>query len=460
MRNGILACLAVAAASLLLPSTPSYDPWAWILWGREIVGLDLSTTFGPSWKPFPVLFTTAYALAGDLAPALWLATARAGGLLALVMVYRLTVRLASGSGRRLAGVVAVASMLSVGLFLRLVALGHSEGLLIALVLWAIERHLDGEHAHAFVLGFAAALIRPEVWPFLGIYGLALFRKEAQHRRLVVVLLLLVPALWFLPELWGSGDAFRASARAKAPDPGTVILALNPALATLRGALAEVMRLPVLLAAALAIALATYRNDTRALDLALGAALWAALVVGMTLLGYPGVSRLMLPAAALASVLAGIAVAYLVEIAGGGARSLAVSVLLLALGSVYAASRVGEVANAASVVRFEAEVNRDIATAVAAAGGREPVLDCGRPGTAPLFVPALAWHLRVPISTVAIDPQPPGVMFRVRELPTSPLRPELSSARPRYRPILTVGDLELAATCPRIARENGGQGASG
>ena len=30
-------CLAVAALTLLFPSTPTYDPWAWILWGREIV---------------------------------------------------------------------------------------------------------------------------------------------------------------------------------------------------------------------------------------------------------------------------------------------------------------------------------------------------------------------------------------------------------------------------------------
>ena len=28
-------CLAVAAVTLLLPSTPTYDPWAWILWGGD-----------------------------------------------------------------------------------------------------------------------------------------------------------------------------------------------------------------------------------------------------------------------------------------------------------------------------------------------------------------------------------------------------------------------------------------
>src|SRR5215208_476159 len=82
----IAGCLAVAALSLLLPSTPTYDPWAWVLWGREIVHVDLVTEGGPSWKPFPILFTAPFSLFGqDIAPYLWLWVARAGGLFACVM---------------------------------------------------------------------------------------------------------------------------------------------------------------------------------------------------------------------------------------------------------------------------------------------------------------------------------------------------------------------------------------
>ncbi len=61
----VLACLGLAALSLLGPSSPTYDPWAWIIWGREITHLDLTTTSGPSWKPLPVFFTTSFALFGD-----------------------------------------------------------------------------------------------------------------------------------------------------------------------------------------------------------------------------------------------------------------------------------------------------------------------------------------------------------------------------------------------------------
>src|SRR5947209_10512302 len=32
-----LVALVIAAISLAVPSTASYDPWSWLIWGREIV---------------------------------------------------------------------------------------------------------------------------------------------------------------------------------------------------------------------------------------------------------------------------------------------------------------------------------------------------------------------------------------------------------------------------------------
>ena len=81
-----LACVALAAMSLLGPSTPTYDPWAWIIWGREVMHLDLVTEGGPSWKPLPILFTAPFSLVGDgPAPELWIHVARAAGQLAIAM---------------------------------------------------------------------------------------------------------------------------------------------------------------------------------------------------------------------------------------------------------------------------------------------------------------------------------------------------------------------------------------
>src|SRR4051794_22866182 len=129
----VLTCLGLAALSLLGPAVPTYDPWAWIIWGREITHLDLNTVSGPSWKPLPILFTTPFALLGAAAaPALWLLVARAGGLLAIAMAYRLASRL----GGRAAGLVAAAALALADEFMRNFARGNSEGLLVALCLWA------------------------------------------------------------------------------------------------------------------------------------------------------------------------------------------------------------------------------------------------------------------------------------------------------------------------------------
>jgi len=110
----IVGCLAVSALTLLFPSTPTYDPWAWILWGREIAHLDLVTEGGPSWKPLPIFFTVPFSLFGqDLAPYLWLWVARAGGLLGCVMAYRMAFRFVGGRiYGALAGVSAFAALLS------------------------------------------------------------------------------------------------------------------------------------------------------------------------------------------------------------------------------------------------------------------------------------------------------------------------------------------------------------
>src|SRR5687768_1558430 len=58
-------CFALAALSLLGPSAPTYDPWAWLNWGRQISDGGLDTVAGPSWKPFPVAFTAAFSLVDD-----------------------------------------------------------------------------------------------------------------------------------------------------------------------------------------------------------------------------------------------------------------------------------------------------------------------------------------------------------------------------------------------------------
>jgi hypothetical protein len=157
----LVGAFVIAALTLLFPSAPTYDPWAWIIWGREIAHFDLQTTGGPSWKPLPVMFTTVFSLFGGIAPALWLIFARAGAIMSLVAAFFLVRRL---NGGWIGGVTAVAGLAMAPWFMRNAAYGNSEPLLVALLLGTLEREFAGYHKVAFALGVGAALLRPEAGP--------------------------------------------------------------------------------------------------------------------------------------------------------------------------------------------------------------------------------------------------------------------------------------------------------
>ncbi len=257
MRYVVPACAAGALLSLLvLPSAPLHDQWAWIVWGRELVHLDLDASAGPAWKPLPVLVTALLAPFGGATPSLWLAVARFGGLLSLVLGYRLAARFAGWP----AGVVAVIALLSA--WLRNVSLGIAEGLLVAFGLWAVERHLEGRRGQAFALALAAALIRPEAWPFLGLYGLYLWLTEPRLRVPVAAALLSVPLLWFGPDTFLAGEPLRSSDEAQSA-------ATTVSAGDVLSRAFDVVPVPVHLAALVAVALAIRRRAGPVLALAAG-----------------------------------------------------------------------------------------------------------------------------------------------------------------------------------------------
>ncbi|HYN50472.1 MAG TPA: hypothetical protein VES62_06070, partial [Thermoleophilaceae bacterium] len=175
-------CLVLAGLSLLIPSAPTTDSWGWIVWGREILHLDLSTVVpgAPSWKPLPILVTTPLALVGSAAPVLWLLVARAAGLASLFIAYRLAGRLAG----RWAGLLAVVGLVLSAHWLREFAHGYSEPLAIGLLLAAVDQHLCGRPRWALLLGGLVALARPEAWCLVALYGIVLWRRGEAHPLLI------------------------------------------------------------------------------------------------------------------------------------------------------------------------------------------------------------------------------------------------------------------------------------
>ena len=133
----------------------------------------------------------------------------------------------------LAGLIAAGSLVNSSGFISNNALGYSEGLATALALIAVDSYLDGAPRRAFVIGFFAALDRPELWFIWGPYGLYLFWRDPGARKLVVALFALIPVLWFLPELWGSGHLLRGVTRAQHPRSNSAAFAKCPVCTVFR-----------------------------------------------------------------------------------------------------------------------------------------------------------------------------------------------------------------------------------
>jgi hypothetical protein len=441
-RLVVLGALGVALLSLLAPSEPTYDPWAWIIWSREVTEGALSTTNGPSWKPLPVLLTAPFALLGDdVAPAAWLVMARAGGLLAVAMAYRLGSRLAGPA----AGAIAGFSLLVADEFVRNFARGNSEGLLVALVLFAVERHLDGRRASAFTLGFAAGLLRPEVWPFLGVYGLWLLWREPGLRLLVLGCGAATVALWLGPEWWGSGNPLRASDRARQPNPDSAAFARHPFLEVLRRSW-YVLMVPVLAGAVVGVAL---RPRGLRLAFAAGAAILMAMVAAMTQAGYAGNLRYVALPAALVCALAGAGWVDLVRGAGrrwGRGAAVAAAALVAAASAPFVVAEAGTFATDLRLTRAEAALYGDLDRAVAAAGGPGRVRRCGAVYTGRFDTMALAWRLHVQLDRVEIFPVRAGTLFASRRYSLTRPRPSALSLDPRYPRVAGTARWIVRARC--------------
>jgi hypothetical protein len=425
----VLACLALAALAQLLPAGPTYDPWAWLVWGREITEWDLDTRTGPSWKPLPVLFTTPFALAGDeAAPELWLVVAQAGGLLAFAFTYRLAARLAGWP----AGIIAAGGLVLADEFIRNFARGNSEGLLVGLCLWAVERHLDGRRRDAFLLGVAAGLLRPELWPFLLLYGLWLMWTEPRTRVLVLASGALTVIAWVVPEYLGSGDFMRAASRAREPNPDSAAFADFPFAETFRRS-AAVLMAPLLLGAAIALARGWVARDRVRLILGGVATALMVAVAAMTQAGFAGNLRYVALPAALVCVLAGAGWVELVRDAAahwGRSAATAVAVALAAAAAPFVLADVDKLRFNLDVVRAESELYDRLPPIVAKSGGAGALLSCGPVYAPPFEVQAVAWAMHVHSSEVGIFANPPGTILagHFSALGHDPRFPEINKNR--------------------------------
>ena len=363
------AGLALAAASLVLPSAPTYDPWAWLVFGREIVvpGPGFSTIASTGWKPLAVLFTAPLALTGSAAPSLWLVVVRFAGLAALALAFRLGAR----AGGAIAGAVASVALLATTDWLRYMSAGNVEPLVVALMLGAIELHLGGRRDAAFLLGALAGLARPEVWPLVGAYALYVAVIDRRWWPLALG----VPgmfALWIVPDWLGSGDLLHTFHLARiSAEPVSLQGTGDPALELLRGT-GPIAPAPVWIGALCGLAFGWRTRDRTVGALAFVAAAWAGFTVVATALGYPAVPRYLVVPVAICCVVAGIGAVAVVRLASGPRGRAVLAVALVAASAPFAVSRADRLYDQAAEAKTRAETLSALWRAVDRAQRRAPV----------------------------------------------------------------------------------------
>jgi len=363
---------------------------------------------------------------------------RCAAAVGAVLAFELARDLAGGS--RLAGILAAAGVLLCGALPAMTAAGADPALVIALALGAVAAWRSGRTGLALALGAACGLVRVEAWPFLAAAGVVAWRREPRLRPFVAGLAVAVPALWFVPELLGSGDALRSSDRAQIPNPGQPALADVPALA----ALDEALRLPLWpLWAGVAILAVDARRTRHRVPLQPAAAgvAWILIVAVMAQLGFSGEPRYSLAGAAL------VAISGAVGLAGGTyARNRRWLLgLAVALVAVAAVPRLADLADMREHQAYQWALAADLEDGIRASGGREAVLGCGRPYVGPLRGPLMAYKLDVRKRVVEPDERPraPGVVFRSALNEGDPAQPDIPA---EFEPIVRNDHWEIARRC--------------
>ncbi len=407
--------LMTVVSVLLVAPAPTYDPWMWLLWGREAASLSLNTLEGPAFKPLPVAVCAGLSLLGPAAPVAWVLLARAGAVVAVSVAYRA------------AGALAAIAVALTGAFVAYAASGAETGWTTAFALLAVFAWRDGRERAAIGCGVACALLRVEAWPFLLVAGVVAWRRRPELRTLLVVCAVAVPALWLVPEWLGSGDITRSGERARVPNAGQPATAAVPALAALR----EAAALPLW-----PLWIGAFFTPRRLRPVLFAGLAWIVLVAVMAQAGFSGEPRYSLPGGA------GVALAGAAGLLELARRRAAYAALVVVALLVAAAPKLAGLPDLRREQAYQRALDADLRRVIVAAGGRTALLDCGRPYVGHFRGPLLAYRLEVEKRRVAFEPRAPGVVFRSRLRADSPIEPPAPGFRPRAR----VGHWSVLVRC--------------
>jgi hypothetical protein len=417
---GWLTALAVLVVTLILilvlKTRPGYDPYGWLDWGYQTWHGSLNLGGAPSWKPFTYLFNVPYALFGHYALWLWMETAVAMSLAGAIFGGRIAYRLTAGeleegvSGWQrhvpiAAGVFAGAAVLGIQQYFHYILSDQSDPMLVTVCLAAIDCYLSGRLRWAWWLGALASLGRPEVWPFVGLYAIYLFRKHPETRWMLYTGVVVNAFLWFgVPTITNGRPDIAGQLALRSPRE----LHSNKIVGTWNRFTA-LEPFPVWIAALVAVALAAVRRNRTVLVLAGMVLGWVVIEIAFVLHGFPGVPRYIFEPAGLSATLAGVCFGWLLlDVSRLHASiprwaGIPLAVILVAV----------LVPTAISQIRLEhkdiyherartVEINK-LAAMLNALGGYKHVTACGHPVLNVEYVSIMAWYTHRNTGTIGYRP---------------------------------------------------------
>jgi hypothetical protein len=401
--TGILFLISVPLV-LYARTRPSFDAYGWLVWGYQTLHLSLDLGGAPSWKPLPYLFSVPFALFGHYQLWLWMffdvAVSLAGAVFAGRIAYRLTAGARPAATEEpvaryapvAAAVFAGAAVLVLQDYAHYILSVQSDPMLVTLTLAAVDMHLRGRYRWTLVFGVLAALGRPEVWPFLGLWGVWAWLKIPSIRWMLYAGVFVIAFMWFgIPTITNHRPDIAGQLAQKSPRA----LRHNQFFGTL-GRFKALEYAPVWIAAGITLAFALWRRNRLLLTLAAGAAGWVIVEIAFAYHGWPALGRYMFEPGAVAAVLAGVGVGLLLielpRLRLGVPRWAGIPLVAVLVGALVPGA-IARIRTERRDLRHERARTHQIAllsTATSLVGGARHVQNCGQPVTDVGYMSALAW----------------------------------------------------------------------
>jgi hypothetical protein len=406
-----LAIIAISIAMIgILGTRPGYDPYGWMVWGYQTLHGSLNLGGAPSWKPFTYLFNVPYAIFGHYALWIWMVTSVSVALAGAVFGGRIAYKLTAPDSKHrhaaiVAAIVAGAAVLGIQDYFHYVMSVQSDPMLVTVCLAAIDCCLNRRYAWAWWLGALVSLGRPEVWPFVGLYGIWVWLRFPKMRWMLYTGILANAFLWFgVPTITNGRPNIAGQLAMESPRECT-----TSKITCTWDRYTALNYLPVEIMALVAVVVAAIRRNLVVLTLAALTLGWVIVEMAFALHGFPAVPRYLFEPGAMTGVLAGIACGWLLLDASQLNRALprwAGIPVVAVFVAVMIPGAISQMRTEHKDVFHErmrtTEINK-LAATINALGGYKSLLACGHPVVNVEYVSIMAWYTHLNTGVVGHRP---------------------------------------------------------